>query len=155
MNIFKTVNQVKSLKRQSQRVGPRRDVRLAVKPGTAVIFKKSPRFPFGKPLIVQSADIIDINANGLRVQYSSDNKWSSQFDHISIVGADKTSIIDNIYCKRISDCQVAQSSDRSYTRVCGIKFVKLSHKQKHQLNKFIHEYTVAPKDLTRWHVQFT
>lgn len=155
MIIINTVKQIKSLKSQYQGDGPRRNVRLAVRSGIAVIFKKSPRFRFGKPRIVQSADIIDINANGLRVQYSSDNKWSTQFDNISIVGADEKSIIDDIYCKRISDCQVAQTSDGSYSRVCGVKFVKLSHKQKHQLNKFIHEYTVEPKHLTRWHVQFT
>ena len=155
MNIYKTVEQIKSLKSQYQGDGPRRNVRLAVRSGASVIFKKTPRFRFGKPRIVQSADIIDINANGLRVQYSSDNKWSTQFDHISIVSADEISIVDDINCKILSDCQVAQSSDGSYSRVCGLKFQKLSDKQKHRINKFIRDNTVDPNDLSRWHVQFS
>lgn len=154
MNIFKTVEQIKSLKSQYQGNGTRRNVRLAVKSGASVMFKKTPRFRLGKPRIVQSADIIDINANGLRVQYSSDTKWSTQFDQISIVSADEISIIDDIYCKIISDCQVAQPSDGRYSRVCGLKFQELSEQQKYRINKFIEENTVDPDDLTRWHIQF-
>jgi len=154
MNAFKSVNQINRLKDRYHENGSRLKVRRAVKTGIGVVFKISPRFCFGKARVVQTADMIDISTNGLKVQYTATDKWSLKFDHISIVDARGKSIINDIYCKRITDCQIDQLQNGNCTRICGLKFQKLSGKQKYRINNFIRENTVDPKDLARWHVQF-
>ena len=140
--------------KQDQRDDPRKIIRRTVKPGSYAIFKKSSLFGFGKPRMVQTAEIIDISSNGLRVQYSSADKWSIRFDHISIADAGEAHLIDNIHCTIISDAPVANLPDGNYARVCGIKFDTLSFGQIKQLEKFIHENTVEPSGFARWSIQF-
>jgi len=154
MNTFNTVKQIRRIKRQQQQGGPRRVDRLVVKPGTSVFFKKSPRFGFGKIRVVQKADILDISASGLRVQYIAADKWSSRFDYITIAGNDGKTFVDNIHCKIITDSPVATLPDGRYTRVCGVKFKGLSDRQKAELNLFLQEYAVNPNDLKSWSIQF-
>ena len=149
-----TVTQLRNIKKRYQADGPRCRERRILKSRAYALFKRSPRFRFGKPRIVQAADILDISTNGLRVQYSSLNKGSTQFDHLSIIDAYEKPVVEDIYSKRISDCQVNHPLDGNYVRVCGVKFIKLSDTQKYRLRKFIQTNTVNPKDITRWHVEF-
>ena len=136
---------------ESQRRNPRRVVR----PGAMVIFKKTARFRFiGKPRILHTADLIDISMEGLRARYTANDKWSSPFDHISIAAPDNALIVDDIYCKIISDFQVTYTAEGERSRVCGVKFSELTRDQASCLKRFIREYTVAENKASKWHVQF-
>ena len=128
--------------------------RLVVKPGTSAFFIKSPRFLIGKTRVVQRADILDISKNGLRVQYTAADKWSSNFDYITIAGNDDQPFVKNIRCKIITDSPIATLPGGQYKRVCGVKFEGLTDRQQVQLNRFLQEYAVNPKDLKRWSIQF-
>lgn len=156
MNAFKTVKQIKHIKRSGQKEdGPRRNVRRVMKSSPfKVVFKRSPLFRFLKPRVVHTAEIIDISSSGLRARYIAVDKWSSQFDHISITDHAGVSVIDDIYCKIITDTPGPNRQYGDYARVCGVKFESLSDLQQEQLTRFIQEHTVDPSELNSWHVQF-
>ncbi len=136
---------------ESQRRAPRRTVR----PGSNVTFKKTPRFRFiGKSQILHTAALIDISTEGLRARYTAPDKWSSPFDHIAITDADNRVIVDDIFCKIISDFQVNYTSDGKRHRVCGVKFSRLTNRQRTKLERFIKEHTVREEESSQWHVQF-
>ena len=82
------------------------------------------------------------------------DKWSSPFDHITITDVDKRVIVDDIYCKIISDFQTTYSNASGRARVCGVKFTGLTHQQRLTLEHFIKEHTVREEALSQWHVQF-
>lgn len=150
-NVDQRKNIIKSTNQHSQRREPRRTVR----PGSHVIFKKSPRFRFiGKIQVLHTADLIDISTEGLRARYTAPDKWSSPFDHITITNADNSVIVDDIYCKIISDFQVTFSNADGRARVCGVKFTRLTNRQRIALERFIKENTVREEESAQWHVQF-
>lgn len=132
----------------------RQKVRCAVKKGAFVEFKKSFLFGMFKTRTIQSGAIIDISVSGIRVQYTSDTIWSSDFDKMSIVTTDKKISIDNIPCKIISDSKVVRLPNGTYIRRCGIKFGNLSEYHKLQLSYFIQKYAIDPKNSKSWHIEF-
>jgi hypothetical protein len=149
------VDQRKLLKNRPDHETQRRAPRRTVRPGSNVIFKKTPRFRFfGKPRILHTAALIDISTEGLRARYTAPDKWSSPFDHIAITDADNTIIVDDIYCKIISDVEINYSSDGRRDRVCGVKFSGLNGSQRANLKHFIKNHTVREEESSQWHVQF-
>ena len=155
MHRLKNVDQRKSILNRSKNESQRRATRRTVRPGPYVIFKKTRRFRFiGKPQILHTAALIDISAEGLRARYSAPDKWSSPFDHITITDADNTVIIDDIYCKIISDFPVSYTHAGKRDRVCGVKFTRLTSRQQIKLQQFIREHAVREEEQSRWSVQF-
>ena len=155
MQRLTNVDQRKRLANRSSNESQRRAPRRAVRPGLYVTFKKTPRFRFiGKSQILHSAALIDISSEGLRARYTASDKWSSPFDHIAIIDTDNQVIVDDIYCKIISDFEVDYTPDRGHDRVCGIKFDQLTRRQRAKLSKFIKKHTVRAKESSQWHVQF-
>jgi hypothetical protein len=155
MHKLTNVDQRKFLKNRPEHETQRRAARRAVRPGSNVIFKKTPRFRFiGKPQILHTAALIDISTEGLRARYTAPDKWFSPFDHIAIIDADNRVIVDDIYCKIISDVQVNYSADGRRVRVCGVKFSRLNSGQRTRLQHFIKKHTVREEESSQWHVQF-
>ena len=155
MHKLTNVDQRKFLKNRPEHETQRRAARRAVRPGSNVIFKKTPRFRFiGKPQILHTAALIDISTEGLRARYTAPDKWFSPFDHIAITDADNRVVVDDIYCKIISDVQVNYTSDGKRDRVCGIKFDGLNRSQQSKLKHFIKKHTVRAEESAKWHVQF-
>ena len=133
----------------------RRASRHTVRPGSYVIFKKTPRFRFiGKSHILHTAALIDISTEGLRARYTAPDKWSSPFDHIAITDADNRVVVDDIYCTIISDFQINYTPEGGRDRVCGVKFSGLNRRQRVRLENFIKEHTVREEETAKWHVQF-
>ncbi|MBW1890062.1 MAG: hypothetical protein JRF32_07570 [Deltaproteobacteria bacterium] len=154
MRTLKSVDQRKSITNHHQKKSQRREPRHGVKPGLYVVFKKSPRFRFGRSQVLHTATLLDVSLEGLRARYKATDMWSSPFDHISIITADNTVIVNDIYCKIISDFQEAYIYEGDRARVCGVKFSKLNNSQKHKLENFIRERTVDEENSARWNVQF-
>ena len=155
MHRLTNVDQRKFILNRPAKEHQRRAPRRAVRPGSHVIFKKTSRFRFiGKSQILHSAALIDISTEGLRARYTAPDKWSRPFDHIAITDADNMVIVDDIYCKIISDFQVNYTPDGRRDRVCGIKFDRLTLPQRKTLERFIKEHTVRAQESHRWHVQF-
>jgi len=155
MHKLTNVDQRKLLKNRSDHETQRRASRRTVRPGSNVIFKKTPRFRFiGKSQILHTAALIDISTEGLRARYTAPDKWSSPFDHIAIADADNKVIVDDIYCKIISDVQVNYSAGGRRDRVCGVKFSGLKSSQRTKLKHFIKKHTVREEESSQWHVQF-
>ena len=155
MHRLKNVDQRKSILNRSTYEGQRRAPRRTVRPGSYVIYKKSPRFRFiGKPRVLHTAALIDISTEGLRARYTAPDKWSSPFDHIMITDADNVVIVDDIYCKIISDFPVNYTHEGRRDRVCGIKFTRLTNRQRIKLQHFIREHTVREEESSQWAVQF-
>ena len=155
MHRLKNVDQRKLLKNRPDHESQRRAPRRAVRPGSYVIFKKTPRFRLiGKSHVLHKAALIDISTEGLRARYTAPDKWSSPFDHIAITDADNMVIVDDIYCKIISDFQVNYTPGGGRDRVCGVKFDRLSSRQRSTLENFIKKHTVRAEESAQWHVQF-
>jgi hypothetical protein len=155
MHKLSNVDQRKFLKTRPNHETQRRAPRRTVRPGSSVIFKKTPRFRFiGKSQILHTAALIDISTEGLRARYTASDKWSSAFDHIAIADADNRVIVDDIYCKIISDVQVNYTADGRRDRVCGVKFSGLNSSQRTTLQHFIKKHTVREQESSQWHVQF-
>lgn len=155
MHRLTNVDQRKSILNSATQKSQRRATRRTVRPGSHVIFKKTPRFRFiGKPRVLHMADLIDISTEGLRARYTAPDKWSSPFDHITITDVDNKVIVDDIYCKIISDFQTTYSNRSGRARVCGVKFTSLNRRQRLTLEHFIKEHTVREKESAQWHVQF-
>lgn len=155
MHRLTNVDQRKSILNRPNQEGQRRAPRRGVRPGSHVIFKKTPRFRLiGKPQILHTAALIDISTEGLRARYTAPDKWSSPFDHIAIISAENAVIVDDIYCKIISDFQVDHTHGGGYDRVCGVKFTRITHNQREKLTRFIKEHTVREEESARWCVQF-
>ena len=129
-------------------------MRYAVKQGALVVFKKSFLFGILKPRTVRSAAIIDASISGIRAQYTAATSWSSNFDKMSIVTTDNKIAIENIPCKIISDAIVSRLPDGTFIRRCGIKYGDLSDYHKLQLSYFMQEYSIVPKSLKPWHIEF-
>lgn len=155
MQRLSNVDQRKLLANRSAQESQRRAPRRAVRPGLYVIFKKTPRFRIiGKSRILHTAALIDISSEGLRARYTATDKWSSAFDHIAIIDDDDMVIVDDIFCKIISDFEVNYTPDSGHDRVCGVKFDRLTRRQKAKLASFITEHTVREEESSKWHVQF-
>ncbi len=155
MHKLTNVDQRKHIINRPNKHSQRREPRRTVRPGSHVIFKKSPRFRFiGKTQVLHTADLIDVSTEGLRARYTASDKWSSPFDHITITNADNSVIVDDIYCKIISDFQVTYSNTGGRARVCGIMFTRLTNRQRITLERFIRENTVREEESAQWHVQF-
>jgi hypothetical protein len=133
----------------------RREPRHAVRPGSQVIFKKTPRFRLiGRTRILHRAELIDISMEGLRARYTASDKWSSPFDHISIATPGKDLVVSDIFCKIISDYQITYSNKGERARVCGVKFSRLTGSQKNDLQRFIGENAVGEDASAKWYIQF-
>jgi len=155
MHKLKNVDQRKFITNRPAKQSQRREPRRTVRPGSHVIFKKTPRFRFiGKTQVLHTADLIDISTEGLRARYTAPDKWSSPFDHITITNVDNSVIVDDIYCKIISDFQATYSNTGGRARVCGIMFTELTNRQRITLERFIRENTVGEQESAQWHVQF-
>ena len=155
MHRLTNVDQRKFLNNRPGHESQRRAPRRAVRPGASVIFKKTPRFRIiGKSQILHTAALIDISTVGLRARYTAPDKWSSPFDHIAITNTDNSVIVDDIYCKIISDVQVNYTADGRRDRVCGVKFSGLQSSQRKTLQHFIKKHTVREEERSQWHVQF-
>ena len=155
MHRLTNVDQRKSILNRATQESQRRAPRRMVRPGSHVIFKKTPRFRFiGKPRVLHTADLIDISTEGLRARYLAPDKWSSPFDHITITDADNNVIVDDLYCKIISDFQTTYSNTSGRARVCGVKFTGLNRRQRKTLEQFIKDHTVRLEESAQWHVQF-
>ena len=155
MHRLTNVSQRKLLKKRPDYESQRRAPRRTVRPGSNVIFKKTPRFRFiGKTRILHTAALIDISTEGLRARYTATDKWSSPFDHIAITDADNRVIVDDIFCKIISDVQVNYTPDGRRDRICGVKFSELNSSQRTKLQLFIKSHTVREEESSQWHVQF-
>lgn len=149
------VDQRKQLVSRPVRGSQRRAPRRMVRPGSTVVFKKAPRFRFfGKSRILHTAALIDISTEGLRARYTAPGKWSRPFDHIAVIDADDAVIVDDVYCKIISDFQVNYTPDGGRDRICGVKFYGLNHQQRQVLERFIRDHTVREEESSKWHVQF-
>ena len=155
MHRLTNVDQRKLLKNRPGQGTQRRAPRRTVRPGSYVIFKKTPRFRIiGKSQVLHTAALIDISTEGLRARYTAADKWFSPFDHIAITDVDNRVIVDDIYCKIISDVQVNYTPDGRRDRVCGVKFDQLNSSQRSKLKQFINKHTVREEESSQWHVQF-
>jgi hypothetical protein len=134
---------------RSNFVDRRKCVRFKAKKGTLAEFYKPRIFKLGRPGIVKSAQIFDLCLDGLSFQYIDQNMWTSDFNELSISKGAYKIKIDKVPFKAIWDFSMSRLPSSLFKRRCGVKFDKLTPKQKHQLHYFIMTHTVDHQAVDR------
>ncbi len=117
----------------------RKQNRFKIREGIIVAFQKPRLFNIGRPCIVKTASIIDINRRGLAFEYISHKMWSADFNKLSILQT--TDEIDNVPYEVVSDFKASSFTKSKPIRKCGIKFGELALNQTILLNHLLMSYT--------------
>ena len=119
----------------------RKQNRFKLREGIIVAFQKPRLFSLGRPRIVKTASIIDINRRGLAFQYMSHKMWPADFNKLSILQTIDEIEIDNVPYEVVSDFKACNLTKSKPTRKCGVKFGELTLNQTILLNHLLLDYT--------------
>jgi hypothetical protein len=123
----------------------RKQNRFKLREGIFVAFQKPRIFNLGKPRIVKTASIIDINRKGLAFQYMSHKMWPADFNKLLILQTTDEIEIDNVPYVVISDFKAPNFTKSEPIRKCGVKFWELTLNQIILLNHLLMSYTSMVK----------
>ncbi len=123
----------------------RKQNRFKLREGFFVAFQKPILFNLGKPRIVKTASIIDINRRGLAFQYISHTMWPTDFNKLSILQTTDEIEIDNVPYVVISDFKAPNFTKSKPIRKRGVKFGELTINQTMLLNNLLLNYTSMVK----------
>ena len=115
----------------------RKQGRFKLREGIIVAFQKPRLFKLGRPRIVKTASIIDINRRGLAFQYMSHKMWPANFDKLSILQTIDEIEIDNVPYEVVSDFKAHNFTKSKPLRKCGVKFGELTLNQSILLNHLL------------------
>ncbi len=115
----------------------RKQGRFKIRDGIIVVFQKPRLFNLGKPRIVKTASIIDINKRGLSFQYISNKMWPIDFNKLSILQTTDEIEIDNVPYEVVSDFKASNFTKSKPIRKCGVKFGELTLNQSILLNHLL------------------
>ena len=119
----------------------RKQNRFNIREGIIVAFQKPRLFNLGRPRIVKTASIIDINKRGLSFQYISHKMWPTDFNKLLILHTTDEIEIDNVPYVVISDFKGPNFTKSKPIRKCGVKFGELTINQTMLLNNLLLNYT--------------
>ncbi len=119
----------------------RKQNRFKLREDIIVAFQKPRLFNLGRPRIVKTASIIDINRGGLAFQYTSHNMWPADFNKLSILQTTDEVEIDNLPYEVVSDFKSSNFTKNKPIRKCGVKFGELTLNQAILLNHLLMSYT--------------
>ena len=123
----------------------RKQNRFKLREGIIVAFQKPRLFNLGKPRIVKTASIIDINKRGLSFQYISHKMWPTDFNKLLILQTTDEIEIDNVPYVVVSDFKASNFTKSKPIRKCGVKFGELTINQSMLLNNLLLNYTSMTK----------
>ena len=119
----------------------RKQNRFKIREGIIVAFQKPRLFNLGRPRIVKTASIIDINRRGLAFQYMSHKMWPADFNKLSILQITDEIEIDNVPYEVVSDFKASNFTKSKPIRKCGVKFGELTLNQSILLNHLLMSYS--------------
>jgi hypothetical protein len=119
----------------------RRQNRFKLREGIIVAFQKPSLLKLGRPRIVKTASIIDINRRGLAFQYISHKMWPTDFNKLLILQTTDEIEIDNVPYVVISDFKAPNFTKSKPIRKCGVKFGELTLNQAILLNHLLLGYS--------------
>ena len=119
----------------------RKQNRFKLREGIIVAFQKPRLFNLGRPRIVKTASIIDINRRGLAFQYMSHKMWPAEFNKLSILQITDEIEIDNVPYEVVSDFKAYNFTKSKPIRKCGVKFGELTLNQTILLNHLLLSYS--------------
>ena len=119
----------------------RRQNRFKIREGIIVAFQKPRPFTLGRPRIVKTALIIDINRRGLAFQYTNHKMSSTDFNKLTILQTTDEIEIDNVPYEVVSDFKAPNFTKSKPIRKCGVKFGELTLNQTILLNHLLLGYT--------------
>ena len=119
----------------------RKQNRFKIREGIIVAFQKPRLFNLGRPRIVKTASIIDINRRGLAFQYISSKMWPADFNKLSILQNIDEIEIDNVPYEVVSDFKASNYTKSKPIRKCGVKFGELTLNQTILLNHLLKSHT--------------
>jgi hypothetical protein len=119
----------------------RKQGRFRIREGIIVAFQKPRLFKLGRPRIVKTASIFDINRRGLAFQYISHKMWPADFDKLSILQTTDEIEIDNVLYEVVSDFKASNFTKSNPIRKCGVKYGELTLNQTILLNHLLLGYS--------------
>jgi hypothetical protein len=119
----------------------RKQNRFKLREGIIVAFQKPRLFNLGRPRIVKTASITDINRRGLAFQYISHKMWPADFNKLSILQITDEIEIDNVPYEVVSDFKASNFTKSKPIRKCGVKFGELTLNQTILLNHLLLSYS--------------
>jgi len=119
----------------------RKQNRFKLREGIIVAFQKPRLFKLGRPRIVKTASIFDINRRGLAFQYISHKMWPADFNKLSILQTTDEIEIDNVLYEVVSDFKASNFTKSKPIRKCGVKFGELTLNQSILLNHLLMSYS--------------
>ncbi len=119
----------------------RKQNRFKIREGIVAAFQKPRLFNLGRPRIVKTASIIDINRSGLAFQYISHKMWPTDFNKLLISQTTDEIEIDNVPYEVVSDFKASSFTKSKPIRKCGVKFGELTLNQTILLNHLLMSYT--------------
>ena len=119
----------------------RKQNRFKLREGIIVAFQKPSLLKLGRPRIVKTASIIDINRRGLAFQYMSHKMWPADFNKLSILQTTDEIEIDNVPYEVVSDFKASNFTKSKPIRKCGVKFGELTLNQTILLNHLLLGYS--------------
>ncbi len=123
----------------------RKQNRFKIREDINVAFQKPRLFNLGRPRIVKTASIIDINRGGLAFQYTSHKMWPADFNKLSILQTADEIEIDNLPYEVVSDFKGSSFTKNKPIRKCGVKFGELTLNQTILLNNLLLNHTSMTK----------
>ena len=123
----------------------RKQGRFKIREGIIVAFQKPRLFNLGRPRIVKTASIIDINKRGLSFQYISNKMWPTDFNKLLILQTTDEIEIDNVLYVVVSDFKAPNFTKSKPIRKCGVKFGELTINQTILLNNLLLSYSSMMK----------
>ena len=123
----------------------RKQGRFKIRECIFVAFQKPRLFNLGRPRIVKTASIIDINKRGLSFQYISNKMWPTDFNKLSILQTTDEIEIDNVPYEVVSDFKASNFTKSKPIRKCGVKFGELTLNQRILLNHLLLSYSSMMK----------
>jgi len=119
----------------------RKQNRFKIREGIIVAFQKPRLLNLGRPLIVKTVSIIDINRRGLAFQYMSHKMWPTDCNKLSILQTIDEIEIDNVPYEVVSDFKAYNFTKSKPIRKCGVKFRELTLNQSILLNHLLLSYS--------------
>ena len=115
----------------------RKQGRFRIREGIIVAFQKPRLLKLGRPPIIKTASITDINRRGLAFQYMSHKMWPADFEKLTILRTTDEIEIDNVPYEVVSDFKASNFTKSKPIRKCGVKFGELTLNQTILLNHLL------------------
>lgn len=119
----------------------RRQGRFRIREDIFIAFKKPRLFNIGRPRIVKTASIIDINRRGLAFEYIGHKMWPTGFNTLTILQSTGEIEIENMPYEVVSDFKAPSFTKSKPIRKCGVRFGELTLNQTILLNHLLMSYT--------------